>query len=213
MGQKVHPYAFRIGINKTWKSRWFTERNYTKYLMSDIRLRSFLKKKLKPAGVQSVEIQRSANLVHVIVTVARPGIVIGRGGSGIEELSQKISQMTGSKVKVDIKEVDNVDTSAQIVANDIARQIERRINYKRAMKKAIDKAMQSGAMGIKIKVSGRLNGAEIARKEWSKDGAIPLHTLRSDIDYGTSTSHTTYGCIGIKVWVYKGQKNTIIRNR
>ncbi len=209
MGQKVNPVAFRLGFNKTWSSRWFSEKSYQRYLLEDIRLRALLIKKLKLAGVDKVEIERSANMVHFIITVARPGIVIGKGGTVIEELNKELQLKTGSKVRVDIKEVKNPDLSAQVVADSIARQIERRINYRRAMKQSIDKTMQAGGLGIKIKVAGRLNGAEIARKEWSKQGAIPLHTLRSDIDYATDTAATTYGAIGVKVWIYKGQKTRI----
>jgi len=209
MGHKVNPISVRIGVNQTWRSRWFSEKNYKKQLLDDIKLRAFLEEKLAAASVDSVEIERSANMVHFIVTVARPGVVIGRGGVGIEELTEQLMRMTQAKVKVDIREVEHADRSAQVVADGIARQIERRISYRRAMKQAIDKTIQAGALGIKIKVAGRLNGAEIARREWDRKGSIPLHTLRSDLDYALATARTTYGCIGIKVWIYKGEKRSL----
>lgn len=209
MGQKVHPVAFRLGYNKTWKSRWFSQQNYQKYLLEDIKLRDYLEKALLKAGVDCIEIERSANMVHFIITVARPGVVIGKGGAAIEELNHALSQLTSTKVKLDIKEVDHPDTSARVIADSVARSIERRVNYRRALKQAIDKAMQAGAKGVKIMVGGRLNGADIARREWSREGAIPLHTLRSNIDYAIDTARTTYGAIGIKVWVYSGQKTSI----
>lgn len=209
MGQKVHPIGLRLGINKTWSSRWFADRDYKKYLLSDVRLREFVQKQLSRAGVSHIEIERSTNLVHVIVTVARPGMVIGRAGSGIEELNRKITAVAGSKVKLDVREVENADADAQLIGDSVARQIAKRVNYKRAMKQVIDKAMQAGAKGIKVMIAGRLNGADIARREWAKEGAIPLHTLRSDIDYATTRAKTTYGIIGIKVWVYRGEKSSI----
>jgi small subunit ribosomal protein S3 len=209
MGQKVHPIAFRLGYNVTWQSRWFSEKNYTKHLLEDLKLRQILQKRLKAAGVDQVGIERSANMIHFMISVARPGVVIGKGGSLIEELNQDLAKMTGAKVRIDIKEVEHADMCGRVVADSVARQIERRINYRRAIKQAIDKAMQAGAKGIKIKVAGRLNGAEIARKEWAKDGSIPLHTIRSHIDYATDTAVTTYGAVGVKVWVYKGEKTQI----
>jgi small subunit ribosomal protein S3 len=166
-------------------------------------------KRLKPAGVDAINIERSANMIHFVITVARPGVVIGKGGTMIEELNQDLARLTGAKIKIDIKEVAHIDLSGRVIADSVARQIERRVNYRRAMKQAIDKAMQAGAKGVKIKVAGRLNGAEIARKEWVKDGSIPLHTIRSDVDYATDTAMTTYGCVGVKVWVYKGEKTSI----
>jgi small subunit ribosomal protein S3 len=209
MGQKVHPFAFRLGYNKTWLSLWFNEKNYAKQLLEDIKLREILTKRLKTAGIDRIGIERSANMIHFVISVARPGVVIGKGGTMIEELNQDLTKITGAKVKIDIKEVAHADLSAKVVADSVARQIERRINYRRAIKQSIDKAMQAGAKGIKIKVAGRLNGAEIARKEWAKDGSIPLHTLRSDVDYAIDTSFTTYGCVGVKVWIYKGVKTQI----
>lgn len=212
MGQKVHPIAFRLGYNQTWRSRWFSERNYKKYVLEDVRLRRYLKKKLIAAGVDRIEIERSANMIHFIIVVARPGVVIGRGGAAIEELNQQLGQMSGCKVKVDIEEVDHPDMSAAVIGDGIARALERRVNYRRAIKMAIDKTIQAGAKGVKIMIAGRLNGAEIARKEWAKEGAIPLHTLRSDIDFATDTAFTTYGAIGVKVWVYRGEKTTYADN-
>lgn len=209
MGQKVNPIGLRLGINRTWQSRWFSKKDYQQYLISDIKLRQYIFKKLKKAGVSKVEIERSKNQVHVIVVVARPGMVIGRGGSGIEELNQEIAKKVGGKVKLDIREVDNPDMDAQLITESISRQIERRVNYKRAMKQAIDKAMQAGAKGVKVMIAGRLNGADIARREWAKDGSIPLHTLRSYIDYAHARASTTYGIIGVKAWVYLGDKLTI----
>jgi small subunit ribosomal protein S3 len=206
MGQKVNPIAFRLGFNKTWKSRWFSDANYKRYLLEDIKLRAFLEDKLKKAGVDTVEIERSANMIHFVITVARPGVVIGKGGSAIDDLNAELSKMANAKVKVDIREVDHPDLSARVIADAIARSIERRINYRRAMKQAMDKTMQAGAKGVKIMVGGRLNGAEIARREWAKEGAVPLHTLRSDIDFANERAQTTYGTIGVKVWVYRGEK-------
>ncbi|OIQ00552.1 30S ribosomal protein S3 [Candidatus Wirthbacteria bacterium CG2_30_54_11] len=211
MGNKVNPNSLRLGINQTWKSKWFAEKNYQKYLLEDLKLRDHLEKKLAATGIDTIEIERSANMIHFVITVARPGLVIGKGGAGIEALNDELRLKTGAKVKVDIKEVDHPDLCARVIGDSIARQIEKRINYRRAMKQAIDKSMQAGAKGVKVRLSGRLNGAEIARSEWAREGAIPLHTLRSDINFARVASHTTYGCIGIKVWVYKGQKTNSVQ--
>lgn len=214
MGHKVHPFVFRIGIVTNWKSRWFSSKNYKKFLEQDVRLREFITKKLDKAGINKIEIERSVNSINVIVQTARPGLVIGRGGSGAEELKKEIKkvlqkldpEMKDLEVRLDIEEVRQPTAQARVVALDIANQIERRLPYRRIIKQTLDKVMQNRDIkGAKIMVKGRLNGAEIARKEWLKKGRIPLQTLRSDIDYARATAYTTYGTIGVKVWIYKGE--------
>ncbi|MFH1460974.1 MAG: 30S ribosomal protein S3 [Patescibacteria group bacterium] len=214
MGRKVHPFIFRIGSTNNWASRWFNKKNYRNLLRQDIKLRSFIIKKLEKAGVSSVEIERSANSINVIVKTARPGLVIGRGGSGIEELKQEVkkiiqkdgSESTNLEIRLEIEEVRQPNAQALIVAHDMASQIERRMPYRRVMKQTLEKIMQNKeAQGAKVMLKGRLNGAEIARKEWLKKGRLSLQTLRANIDYAQATAYTTYGTIGIKVWISKGE--------
>src|SRR5580698_10047207 len=205
MGQKVHPYGFRLGYTKPWKSRWFAERDYDKQLLEDVKLKAELKDKLKSAGVSSIEIERPGNKLRVIIKTARPGIIIGRKGAEIDKLKADVQKKTGREVFIDIQEVHKPELDAQLVSESIALQLEKRVAFRRAMRKAVDSALRFGCKGIKVRVSGRLNGAEIARTEWYLQGQLPLHTLRADIDYGFSEAHTTYGVIGIKCWVYKGE--------
>jgi len=206
MGQKVNPKGLRIGINKTWDSMWYADKkNYKKFLHEDFAIRKFLKKLLKDASVSKIEILRSAKQVTLNIHTGKPGLIIGRQGEGIERVKEKLQKEFGQNFIINIKEVKKPELDATLIADSIARQVERRIPYRRAAKGALQKAMEMGAKGVKIFVAGRLNGVEIARSEFFKDGNIPLHTLRSDIDYAKSTSRTTYGAIGIKVWVYKGQ--------
>jgi small subunit ribosomal protein S3 len=205
LGQKVHPVGFRLGIIKTWDSKWYEEKNYARWLHEDINIREFVKKTLNHAGVSKVEIERAANKVKVNVYTARPGIVIGKRGAGIETIKKDIQKFTQNEVFLNIVEVRKAETDAQLVSENIATQLERRIAFRRAMKKAIQTAMKFGAKGIRVACSGRLGGAEMARYEWYREGRVPLHTLRADIDYGFSTAHTTYGTIGCKVWVCRGE--------
>lgn len=205
MGQKVHPHGLRVGIIKTWDSKWFADKNYQKYLLEDINIREAVKKQLFAAGIAKIEIERSANRVNVIVTAAKPGMVIGRGGAGIEVLKNVIRKHTASDVDVKIQEIKHPDMEAVLVAENIAAQLEKRIAFRRAMRQSVTRTMRMGAKGIKVQVGGRLGGAEIARSESYREGSIPLHTLRADIDYGTAEAHTTYGRIGVKVWIYKGE--------
>jgi len=197
MGQKVHPYGFRLGITKPWRSRWFVERDYDKLLLEDVKLKAELKDKLKSAGVSSIEIERPGNKLRIIIRTARPGIIIGRKGAEIDKLKQEIQKRTNRDVYVDIQEVHKPELDAQLVSENIA--------LRRAMRKSVDSALRFGCKGIKVRVSGRLNGNEIARSEWYLQGRLPLHTLRADIDYGFSEAKTTYGVIGVKCWVYKGE--------
>ena len=205
MGQKVHPIGFRLGVIKTWDSKWYEEKNYALWLHEDIRIREFVKKSLAHAGVSKVEIERAANKVKVNVHTARPGIVIGKRGAGIETVKKDLQKFTKNEVFLNIVEVRKAETNAQLVAENIATQLERRIAFRRAMKKALQTAMKFGAKGIRVACSGRLGGAEMARYEWYREGRVPLHTLRADIDYGFAEAHTTYGVIGVKVWIFKGE--------
>ena len=205
MGQKVHPHGFRIGVIKTWDSKWFADKNYQQYLLEDIKVREFVKEKLFTAGISRVEIERSSNRMVVIIHTAKPGMVIGRAGSNIELLKKDIKKMTTSDLDIKIQEVKQPDMDATLVAENIAAQLERRIAFRRAMKQSVTRTMRMGAKGIKVQVGGRLGGAEIASSEGYREGSIPLHTLRADIDYGTAEAHTTYGRIGVKVWIYKGE--------
>jgi small subunit ribosomal protein S3 len=214
MGHKVHPFVFRIGTVTNWKSRWFDKKKYKELLEQDVKLRDFIMKKLAKAGVNSVEIERSANLVNIIVQTARPGLVIGRGGGGVEELKREIKkiiqknnpELANLEVRLEIEEVKQPTSQAAVVAAEMASQIERRLPYRRVMKQALDKIMQNkDVQGAKVMVKGRLNGAEIARKEWLKKGKISLQTLRTNIDYAQATAYTTYGTVGIKVWINKGE--------
>ncbi len=204
MGQKVHPYGFRLGFNKTWVSNWYAKKGYSEQLLEDLTLRKHVFKTLAHAGISRVEIERSANRVRINIHTARPGIIIGKKGLEVDKLKTELKNlMSGKQVNLNIKEVRRAELDSALIAQSIALQLERRVSFRRAMKKSVVSALRFGAKGIKIRVSGRLGGAEIARSEWYREGRVPLHTLRADIDYGTAESHTTYGIIGIKVWVYK----------
>jgi small subunit ribosomal protein S3 len=205
LGQKVHPIGFRLGIIKTWDSKWYEEKNYAQWLYEDIKIREFVKKSLGHAGVSKVEIERAANKVKINVHTARPGIVIGKRGAGIETIKKDLQRFTKNEVFLNIIEVRKAETDAQLVSENIATQLERRIAFRRAMKKAIQTAMKFGAKGIRVACSGRLGGAEMARYEWYREGRVPLHTLRADIDYGFAVAKTTYGTIGCKVWICRGE--------
>ncbi len=207
MGQKVCPIGLRLGITKTWDSKWFAEkRKYSDLLHEDLKIRNLIKKDFYQAAISKIELERAASeRVRIIINSARPGMIIGRKGQEIESLRQRLSKMTGKDIYLDIREVKRPEIDAQLVAENVALQIQRRIAFRRAMKRAIASAMRLGALGIKIMVSGRLGGAEIARKEWYREGRVPLATLRADIDYGLAESKTTYGIIGIKVWIFKGE--------
>ncbi len=206
MGQKVHPYGFRLGINKPWKSNWFGKRDFPELLQEDIKIRSFLRKNLSHAGIANLEIERSANRIRINIHTARPGIIIGKKGLEVDRLKEELQRIIGGKqVNLNIKEIRRAELDANLVAQNIALQLEKRISFRRAMKKSVQSSLRFGALGIKIRCSGRLGGHEIARSEWYREGRVPLHTLRADIDYGTAEALTTYGIIGVKVWVYKGE--------
>ena len=206
MGQKVHPTGIRLGIVKDWNSIWYAERqNYADQLNTDLDVREFLRKKLKHASVSRIEIMRPARNARIVIHTARPGVVIGKKGEDIEKLRVQVSSMMGVPVHIGVEEIRKPELDAYLVAESVANQLERRIMFRRAMKRAVTNTMRLGAEGIKIKVSGRLNGAEIARSEWYREGRVPLHTLRADIDYGFAEAHTTYGVIGVKVWIFKGE--------
>ncbi|HUQ93151.1 MAG TPA: 30S ribosomal protein S3 [Bryobacteraceae bacterium] len=205
MGQKVHPYGFRVGITKTWRSRWFAKAEYSKLLEEDLDLKDALRERLKAAGVSSVEVDRPGNKLRITIRTSRPGIIIGRKGAEIEKLKQDLAKKTKREVFIDIQEVHKPDADAQLIAESISLQLEKRVAFRRAMRKSVEAALRYGVKGIKVRVSGRLNGAEIARSEWYLQGQLPLHTLRADIDYGFAEAHTTYGIIGVKSWVYKGE--------
>ncbi len=205
MGQKVHPYGFRLGVTKTWRSRWFAKQDYAKLLHEDLELKESLLNRLKAAGVSSIEVDRPGNKLRITIRTSRPGIIIGRKGAEIEKLKGDLAKKTKRDVFIDIQEVHRPELDAQLVSESIALQLEKRVAFRRAMRKAVDSALRFGCKGIKVRVSGRLNGAEIARSEWYLQGQLPLHTLRADIDYGFSQAYTTYGVIGIKVWIYKGE--------
>jgi len=205
MGQKVHPYGFRLGFNKPWRSRWFSKGNFPELLQEDLELKEGLRKQLKSAGVSSIEVDRPGNKLRVTIRTSRPGIIIGRKGAEIEKLKQALAKKTKREVFIDIQEVHKPELDAQLVSESIALQLEKRVAFRRAMRKAVDSALRFGCKGIKVRVSGRLNGAEIARSEWYLQGQLPLHTLRADIDYGFTEANTTYGVIGVKAWLYKGE--------
>jgi small subunit ribosomal protein S3 len=205
MGQKVHPYGFRLGVTKTWRSRWFAKQDYAKLLREDLDLKDSLRDRLKSAGVSSIEVDRPGNKLRITIQTSRPGIIIGRKGAEIEKLKLDLAKRTKRDVFIDIQEVHKPELDAQLVSESIALQLEKRVAFRRAMRKAVDSALRFGCKGIKVRVSGRLNGAEIARSEWYLQGQLPLHTLRADIDYGFSEAHTTYGVIGVKAWLYKGE--------
>ena len=205
MGQKVNPKGLRVGIIRDWEGRWFADKNYTDLLHEDLKIRKYVKSKLFQAGVPKVEIERAANRVKVSVHAAKPGIVIGRGGAEVENLRKQLEALTGKQIAVNIVEIKKAELDAQLVAESVAQQLEKRIAFRRAMKQTVGRTMRQGAQGIKIQCSGRLAGAEIARTEWYNEGKVPLHTLRADIDYGFAEANTTYGKIGVKVWIYKGE--------
>ena len=205
MGQKVNPHGLRVGVIKDWDSRWYAEADFADNLVEDYNIRKFLKKKLYASGIGDVEIERASDRVRVIVHTARPGIVIGKGGAEIEKLKKEVSKLTDKKVFIDIKEIKRPDREAQLVAENIAQQLENRTSFRRAMKSAMQRSMKAGVLGIKAACSGRLGGADIARSEFYSEGTIPLQTLRADIDYGFAEADTTYGKVGVKVWIYKGE--------
>jgi small subunit ribosomal protein S3 len=209
MGQKTHPYGFRLGVTKNWRSRWFAKQEYSKLLHQDLELKKSLRDRLKAAGVSSVEVERpGGSKLRITIHTSRPGIIIGRKGAEIEKLKSELAQKTGKEVFIDIQEVHKPEMDAQLVSESIALQLEKRVAFRRAMRKAVESALRFGCKGIKVRVSGRLNGAEIARSEWYLQGQLPLHTLRADIDYGFAQAYTTYGVIGIKCWVYRGEVST-----
>lgn len=205
MGQKVHPKGLRLGIIRDWDTRWYNEKDFADLLYEDVRIRRYVKKKLYTAGVSTIEIERAANRIKVTLHVAKPGIVIGRGGVEVENLRKELEALTGKQVHLNISEVKRPELDAQLVAEGVASQLERRVSFRRAMKQAVGRARRSGAQGMKIACAGRLGGAEMARREWHSEGKVPLHTLRADIDYGFAEAKTTYGKIGVKVWIYKGE--------
>lgn len=205
MGQKVHPLGFRLGVTRTWDSRWYSQKEYGDFLLEDLKIRGFIKKRLAQASISRVEVERAAGKIRLVIHTARPGIVIGPKGAEIEKLRREILRLTDKEVIVDIKEIRKPEIDAQLVAENVAQQLERRIAFRRAMKKSVSSALKSGAKGIRIATAGRLGGAEMARREWYREGRVPLHTLRADIDYGFAQASTTYGVIGIKVWIFKGE--------
>jgi small subunit ribosomal protein S3 len=204
LGQKVHPNGFRLGIIRDWKAKWYADKQYTQLLMEDLDIRNLIDEKYKDADISNVEVDRGSNQVSVTVHTAKPGIVIGRGGQRVDDTRAALEKKTGKKVQLNIREIWAPELDALLVAKNIASQISNRVAYRRAMKQAIMRTMQSGAQGIKIRIAGRLNGAEIARNEKDSEGKVPLHTIRADIDYGLAEAHTTMGRIGVKVWIYKG---------
>lgn len=205
MGQKVHPTGFRLGVIRTWDSRWFATKDYPKLVVEDSQIRSYIKKRLYHAGISKVEIERAANKVKVRVFTARPGIVIGKKGAEIESLLKDLQKQFKREILVDIQEVRRPELDATLVSENIAMQLVRRVAFRRAMKRAVTSALKFGAKGVRVATSGRLGGAEMARREWYREGRVPLHTLRADIDYGTALAKTTYGIIGVKVWIFKGE--------
>ncbi|API92376.1 MULTISPECIES: 30S ribosomal protein S3 [Virgibacillus] len=205
MGQKVNPTGLRVGIIKDWESKWYAGKDYADLLHEDIKIREYLENRLKIAAVSSIDIERAANRVNITIHTGKPGMVIGKGGSEVESLRKALNSLTGKRVHINIVEIKKVDLDATLVAENIARQLENRISFRRAQKQAIQRAMRAGAKGIKTQVSGRLGGADIARAEHYSEGTVPLHTLRADIDYGTAEADTTYGKLGVKVWVYRGE--------
>jgi small subunit ribosomal protein S3 len=205
MGQKVHPYGFRVGYNKDWHSHWFAKKEFAGYLAEDMRLKRDLKKRFTGAGVSHIDVERAANRLKIIIYTSRPGIIIGRKGTEIEKLKEDLSKKTGREVIISIQEVQKPELNAQLQAEKIAQQLEKRIAFRRAMRKIMEESQRFGAEGVKVMCAGRLNGAEIARTEWTLEGRLPLHTLRADIDYGFAEALTTFGIIGIKVWIYRGE--------
>ena len=212
MGQKTHPIGFRLGSTRTWSSRWFATKGDAALLHEDVKIRRFIKDQLYHAGIAKIDIERSANRARITIFTARPGIIIGRKGAEIDKLKQEVSKRTKREVHIDIQEVHRPELDATLVAESIALQLEKRVAFRRAMRKAVDSALRFGCKGIKVRVAGRLNGAEIARKEWYLQGRLPLQTLRADIDFGTAEAHTTYGVIGVKCWIYQGENIPKRRN-
>ena len=211
MGQKVHPYGFRLGFNRTWRSRWYAAKKYPELLKEDLALRTELKKRLSNAGVAGVEIERAANKLKIRILTSRPGIIIGKKGAEVDKLRDEVHKKTGRDVFIDIQEIEKPELDAQLVAEAIALQLEKRVAFRRAMRKAVESALRFGAKGIRVRTAGRLGGAEIARSEWYLEGRLPLHTLRADIDYGFAEAHTTYGRIGVKTWIYRGETHEVRR--
>lgn len=205
MGQKIHPYGFRLGVTKDWKAKWYAEKGFGQLFVEDRKIRDFITKNLSHAGISNIIIERAANKVKLVIFTGRPGLVIGRKGQGAEQLKKDLSRFVDKEIMLEIKEVRRPETDAQIIADGIANQLERRVAYRRAMKRAVTQALRMGAQGIKVACAGRLAGAEIARQEWYREGRVPLHTLRSDVDYGFSQAYTIYGVIGVKVWVFHGE--------
>jgi small subunit ribosomal protein S3 len=205
LGQKVNPIGLRLGVIKTWESRWFAGKNYADYIFEDFKLRKYIKQKLYHAGVSRIEIERSAKRIRLRIFTARPGIVIGKKGAEIAQLKKEVEKLTAHEVLIDIQEIRKPEIDAQLVAENVATQLERRVAFRRAMKRAVQSALRFGALGIKVICAGRLGGAEIARTEWYREGRVPLHTLRADIDYGLAEAHTTYGIVGVKVTIFKGE--------
>ena len=205
MGQKVHPVGFRLGIIRPWSSKWYEEKNYSKWLHEDLKIKAYIQKELASTGVSSIDIERMANKVKVTIHTAKPGIVIGKRGAGIETLKGKLQHLSDGEIFVNIQEVRKPELDAQLVAESISQQMERRVSFRRAMKKSVQTAMKFGAKGIRVHCAGRLGGAEMSRREWYLEGRVPLHTLRADIDYGFAEAKTTYGIIGTKVWIFKGE--------
>ena len=206
MGQKTNPIGLRLGIIKSWESRWFSEKNYSGLLQEDINLRRFLMKRLSSAGISKIVIERPAKLANITLYTSRPGVIIGKKGSDIEKLKKSVTKMVSGDVNINIVEIKKPELDSQLVADNIAQQLEKRVAFRRAMKRAVQSAMRLGAEGIRVNCSGRLGGAEIARTEWYREGRVPLHTLRADVDYGVSRANTTYGICGVKVWIFKGEK-------
>jgi small subunit ribosomal protein S3 len=211
LGQKVHPYGFRIGFNRTWRSRWYASKKYSDLLHEDLKLRGELKNRLTNAGVSAIEIERAANKLKIRILTSRPGIIIGKKGAEVDKLRDEIHKKTNRDVFIDIQEIEKPELDAQLVAEAIAQQLEKRVAFRRAMRKAVESALRFGAKGIRVRTAGRLGGAEIARSEWYLEGRLPLHTLRSDIDYGFAEAKTTYGRIGVKTWIYRGETHEIRR--
>lgn len=205
MGQKVNPKGLRVGVIRDWESKWYAGKDYAQLLHEDIKIRNYIEKRLVDAAVSTIEIERAANRVNVTIHTAKPGMVIGKGGSEVENLRKALNDLTGKRVHININEIKQPDLDAKLVAENIARQLENRVSFRRAMKQAIQRTMRTGAQGIKTMVSGRLGGADIARSEGYSEGTVPLHTLRADIDYGTAEADTTYGKIGVKIWIYRGE--------
>jgi len=205
MGQKTHPYGFRLGYNKTWRSRWYADKEYANLLHADLQLRKSLKTRLAHAGVSEIDIERTANKIRVNILSARPGIIIGRKGAEVDKLGAELRAAYGQDIHINIQEIQRPEIEAQLIAESIASQLVRRVTFRRAMRRALENALRFGAQGVKIRCAGRLNGAEIARAEWYQEGRLPLHTLKANIEYGFAEAFTTYGVIGVKVWVYKGE--------